>query len=118
MTLRKELVCFIETTEQGIEASVRAMKGDPTSVVIEHEGYKFAISRQSLAQALLELQCFYKHEPLLIKEENLTLDEILMRATPTLLGPEHGCTYETGTPSLQSSGDAGSYKDIEYGAME
>lgn len=59
MSLRKELVCFVETTEQGIEASIRAMKGDVNAVLIEHEGHKFAISRESLQEALKALNEFY-----------------------------------------------------------
>lgn len=57
--MRKELICYVATTEKGIEASVRAYAGDPSGILIEHEGHKFAIPTQALKEAIEQILNFY-----------------------------------------------------------
>ena len=57
--MRKELVCFIRTTERGIDASIRAMRGDSGILLLEHEGHKFAVPCDELQSAINSLNEFY-----------------------------------------------------------
>lgn len=60
--MRKELVLFLPTTEDGIESSARLLKQNMNCVILEHEGHKFAVGIKDLRDALYELEFFRDRE--------------------------------------------------------
>ena len=60
--MRKELVLYLPTTEDGIESSVRLLKQNMNCAILEHEGHKFAIGIEDLKKALYELEFFRDRE--------------------------------------------------------
>jgi hypothetical protein len=77
--MRKELVIYIQTSEKGIEASVRILKGNKDGVILEHEGHKFAVPIPALLDSLEELKKFYSGEP--TTAETSAIEEVIDEVT-------------------------------------
>ena len=56
--MRKELVCYLSTTEKGVDVNVRSLGSDKAGVLFTTELGKFAVKMADLVEALTALKEF------------------------------------------------------------
>lgn len=56
--MRKELVCYLSTTEKGVDINVRSLGSDKEGVLFTTELGKFAVKMSDLVEALTALKEF------------------------------------------------------------
>lgn len=61
--MRKELVIFVPSTENGVEVSLRDLKIDKNYVVFDCDGNRFAVPKKDVLLAINELDDFTMLNP-------------------------------------------------------